>query len=73
MTRRKTTDPRLLALLDKKHKANERFERWYVRLKRAFTALEKERQRLMRLERAIRKLEGADRREDPRGAPSSHQ
>jgi hypothetical protein len=33
------------------------FERWYVRCKRAFTAMEKARQRLVRLQRQLTNLE----------------
>jgi hypothetical protein len=50
---RKTKDPKLLALLDKAHRARADYERWYARLKRAFNALEKARQRIMRLQRRI--------------------
>jgi hypothetical protein len=54
MTRKKTADPVLVALLDKAAKAREEFERWYRRLKAAFTRMERARQRLLRLERKIR-------------------
>jgi len=51
---RKTADPRRLALLDK---ARAGFERWYGRLKRAFTALEKHKRQAVRLARQLDKLD----------------
>jgi hypothetical protein len=54
---RKTTDPRKVALLDKIHQARECFERYYSRMKRAFTRMEKERQRIARLQRQLDKLD----------------
>jgi len=35
----KTKDPKLIELLDQVQKAHQSCERWYARLKRAFTAL----------------------------------
>ena len=54
---RKTTDPRRIALEDKADRARADFEPWYVRCKRAFTAMEKARQRLARLQRQLAQLE----------------
>jgi hypothetical protein len=54
---RKTTDPRRIALEDKADRARADFERWYVRCKRAFTAMEKARQRLIRLQRQLAHLD----------------
>jgi hypothetical protein len=59
MARKKTRDPKLIALHDKHAKAQHAFSRWYTRLKRAFTNLERERRRIDRLQRQIRKLEEA--------------
>lgn len=52
---RKTTDPKLVALLDRREKAAAACERWYARLARAFRALEKHRAQVRRLERRIEK------------------
>ncbi len=57
--RRKTADPRRVALLDKMGLARRDFERWYARLKRAFGRVEKARQRLARLGRQLDKLDAA--------------
>jgi hypothetical protein len=50
---RKTRDPVLIGLLDKAKQAQEEFDRWYRRARRAFTAMEKARRRLSRLQRRI--------------------
>jgi hypothetical protein len=50
---RKTTDPKLIALLDQLAKADADADRWYVRLKRAFNRLEKARRTAARLRRKI--------------------
>jgi hypothetical protein len=54
MTRKKTSDPALIALHEKASKARTDFERWYTKLKAAFNRMERARQRLLRLERKIR-------------------
>jgi hypothetical protein len=54
---KKTADPRRLALLDKLDKARAGFERWYARLKRAFTAMEKCKRQAVRLSRQLAKLD----------------
>src|SRR5262249_46593567 len=54
---RKTQDPRLVALLDKRAKLTADFERHYARLKRAFNRLEKTRQALGRVYKRIIALE----------------
>jgi hypothetical protein len=57
MARRKTADPRRVALLDKQDRARQDFERNYARLKRAFGRMEKARQRLARLQSQLARLE----------------
>jgi hypothetical protein len=52
----KTRDPKRIALLDRLDKCREDFERWYARLKRAFTRLEKIRGEMARLHRQLNKL-----------------
>ncbi len=54
---RKTEDPRKIALLDKLTRSRADFERWYARLKRAFTRLEKTRQRIVRLQRQLDRID----------------
>jgi hypothetical protein len=54
---RKTPDPRLIALRDREQKERAKFERWYRRLKRAFTALEASRRALVRTQKRIRQLQ----------------
>jgi hypothetical protein len=54
---RKTTDPRLIALLDQKEKLGRECERWWRRLRRAVNELEKRRRRLARLEKRAREME----------------
>jgi hypothetical protein len=54
---RKTRDPRLIALLDKREKLQTDCERHYVRMKRAFNRLEKTRQALTRVCKRITALE----------------
>jgi hypothetical protein len=53
---RKTRDPKRIALLDRLDKCRADFERWYARLKRAFTRLEKIRGQIVRLSRQLAKL-----------------
>ena len=53
MSRKKTTDPRLVALLDKQEKLRADCERSYQRMRRAFNRLEKTRQALNRLGKRI--------------------
>jgi hypothetical protein len=48
--------PREVLLRDRLAKARAGFERWYSRLKRAFTAMERERGRAVRLQRQIERL-----------------
>jgi hypothetical protein len=58
MTRKQNPiDPRRLALAGKLDKARADYERWYVRLKRAFTALEKAKRRAVRLSRQLDRLD----------------
>lgn len=51
--KRKTQDPALVAWLDKARQAQAEFERWYRRARRAFTGMEKARQKMARLQRRI--------------------
>jgi hypothetical protein len=53
MSRKKTADPKLIALYDQQSKALADVERWYGRLKRAFNRLEKARRAAARLRRRI--------------------
>jgi hypothetical protein len=50
---RKTQDPKCIALLDRLDRCRADFERWYGRLKRAFTRLEKIRRQITRLNRQL--------------------
>jgi hypothetical protein len=50
---RKTTNPRLIALRDQLDKAGRAHDRWFRRLKRAVTALDKLRRQMARLGRQI--------------------
>jgi hypothetical protein len=50
----KATDPRVIALKDKQDQARAAFERWYARMRRAVSAMEKQSRPLARLERRIR-------------------
>lgn len=54
---RKKVDPRAIKLLDERARTVDRCERWFRRLKRAFTALDKERRRLASIDKRIRALE----------------
>jgi hypothetical protein len=57
MSRKKTSDPRRIALLDKQDKLRAEFERNYGRMKRAFRRMEKARAALGRLARRLDKLD----------------
>jgi hypothetical protein len=57
MSRKKTRDPRRIALLDKQDKLRAEFERNYDRLKRALRRMEKARAALGRLARRLDKLD----------------
>jgi hypothetical protein len=57
MTRRKTIDPRRIALLDRQDKLRADFERSYSRMKRAFHRMEKARAALARLARQLAKID----------------
>ncbi len=59
---RKTSDPRLIDMLDKRDKLRASCERYYARLKRAFNCLEKSRRQLARLDRRILNHEQLDTR-----------
>ncbi|HKI36886.1 MAG TPA: hypothetical protein VKA46_33850 [Gemmataceae bacterium] len=50
---RKTSDPRLIALLDQLAKAQADCDRYYARLKRAFNRHEKARRTVLRIEKRI--------------------
>lgn len=50
---RKTRDPVLVDLLDQQQKTFADFERWYAKLKRAFTRLDKLKRKLARLAKKI--------------------
>ena len=50
---RKTSDPQLIALMDQRAKAQAEFDRWYSRLKRAFTRLDTARRKVARLGKRI--------------------
>jgi hypothetical protein len=55
--RRKTPDPRRVALLDKADRARADFERWYRRLRRALTGCEKARRRMANVQRQLARLD----------------
>jgi hypothetical protein len=50
---RKTPNPRLIALRDRLDKAGRSYDRWFSRLRRAVTALDKLRRQMGRLGRQI--------------------
>lgn len=54
---RKTTDPRRIALLDKRAMLQAECERHYGRMKRAFNRLEKARRALARIAKRIAALD----------------
>ena len=56
MSRKKTSDPRRIALLDKQEKLRAEFERNYSRMRRAFNRMEKARAALIRVARQLNKL-----------------
>jgi hypothetical protein len=53
MTRKKTADPKRVALLDRLDKLRADFERNYARMKRAFNRMEKARRGAARLTRQL--------------------
>jgi hypothetical protein len=53
--RRKTSDPRKIALLDKQGRLQAEFERSYSRMRRAFKRMEKARAALVRVARQLDK------------------
>ena len=55
MPRKPNLDPRLEALRAKEEQAHVAFERWYGRLKRAFTGMEKAKAVIKRCRAAIRR------------------
>jgi hypothetical protein len=57
MSRKKTSDPRRIALLDKQEKLRAEFERNYSRMRRAFNRMEKARAALARVARQLDKLD----------------
>ena len=63
MARKKSTDPTLVALMDQQAKTVGEFERWYARLKRAFSRMDKLKKKIIRLSRRIeaRQTENAGR------------
>lgn len=63
MARRKSTDPTLVALMDEQAKTIGDFDRWYARMKRAFSRMDKLKNKLSRLARRIeaRQAESAGR------------
>jgi hypothetical protein len=56
MSRKKTPNPRRIALLDKQEKLRAEFERNYSRMRRAFNRMEKARAALIRVARQLNKL-----------------
>lgn len=50
---RKPRDPVLITLLDQQQKTAGEYERWFSRLKRAFTRMDKLKKKLVRLARKI--------------------
>lgn len=62
---RKTRDPKLIALLDDRAAAMDRYDRLFARLRRTMNALEKERRRLVRLAKRI------EERENPKAAAAA--
>lgn len=56
---RKTRDPRMIAMLDKKAKLVAECERHYTRMRRCFNRLEKSRRALARLTKRIDAHEAA--------------
>jgi hypothetical protein len=65
MPRRKTSDPKLLALLDQRRTITLEFERWYTRMRRALAHMERARQRLKRLAQRIEAYEADGTRPGP--------
>jgi hypothetical protein len=63
---RKTANPRLIALRDQLAKAGRSYDRWFSRLKRAVTALDKLHRTLNRLGKQIQGLEQPDTRSTDR-------
>ena len=57
MTRKKTIDPKRLAMFDRQEKLRADYERNYSRMKRAFTRMEKARAALARLARLLAKID----------------
>ncbi len=53
MPRKKTSDPRLIALMDKREKLRRYFDRAYARMRRSFRQMEKSRLALIRLGKRI--------------------
>jgi hypothetical protein len=62
MPRKKTSDPRLIALLDKKAKLQETCEREFRRMRRAFNRLEKNRRQLAKVTKRIDAMSRLDER-----------
>jgi hypothetical protein len=56
MSRKKTSDPRRIALLDKQARLQAEFERSYSRMRRAFHRMEKARAALIRVARRLEQL-----------------
>lgn len=59
MSRKKTQDPKVIALMDRKAKIQRSWFRNYQRVRRAFNALEKDRKALDRINRRLAKLHEA--------------
>ncbi len=57
MPRKRASNPRLIALLDKREKLRQGFERSYARMRRAFARMEKTRQALIRLSKRLDALD----------------
>jgi hypothetical protein len=57
VTRKKTSNPRKIALLDRQEKPRVEFERNYSRMRRAFNRMEKGRAALIRVARQLDKLD----------------
>lgn len=53
----KTSDPRLIKLHDNVQSEQNKFQRSYLRMKRAFNAMEGSRIRIVRMQKMIRALE----------------
>jgi hypothetical protein len=64
---KKTTDPKVIALLDRLDRCRADFERNYARMKRAFNRMEKARRGVARLTRRLAGMGASDFAAAPQG------